>query len=155
MLVALAGFTGRGAMMLNTTNWGEPLNTRLDRLQAEGKIGPMIVAMPDCFTRYGGSQYVDSSAVGRYATHLVREVVPYVDRTFRTLPSARHRGVFGKSSGGYGALVNAMRHPDVFGAVACHSGDMAFEYCYLPDFPKFLQQMQKHGGVAGFLKVFE
>src|SRR5262245_33752141 len=60
VLYALTGFTGRGAMLLNTTNWGEALDARLDRLYAAGRIGPMIVVLPDCFTRYGGSQYVNS-----------------------------------------------------------------------------------------------
>jgi len=155
VLYALAGFTGRGAMMLNATGWGESLDARLDRLHATGAIGPMLVAFPDCFTRYGGSQYVDSSAVGRYATHLVDEIVPLVDRTLRTLPAARHRGIFGKSSGGFGALVHGMWRPDVFGAVACHSGDMGFEYCYLMDFPKLLQAIERHGGVTQFWRAFE
>jgi enterochelin esterase family protein len=155
VLWALAGFTGRGIMMLNAANWGEPLHVRLDRLHAEGRIGAMIVAFPDCFTRYGGSQYVDSSAVGNYATHLVEELVPFIDLNLRTLASARHRGIFGKSSGGFGALWHAMRRPDVFGAVACHSGDMAFEYCYFPDFPKLLQQILRHGSAAAFLRAFD
>jgi enterochelin esterase family protein len=155
VLVALTGFTGAGRMLLNASAWGEPLNARLDRLLAAGRIGPMIVVMPDCMTRYGGSQYLNSAATGRYADHLVREVVPLVDRRFRTLAAARHRGVFGKSSGGYGAIVHGMLHPGVFGAVACHSGDMAFEYCYLPDFPKLLWQLEKHGGVGGFVRAFE
>jgi enterochelin esterase family protein len=155
VLYALTGFTGRGAMLLNTTNWGEPLDARLDRLQAEGRIGPMIVVLPDCFTRYGGSQYVNSSAVGDYADHLLHEIVPLVDRTLRTLPLARHRGIFGKSSGGYGAIVHGMMHPEVFGAVACHSGDMAFEYCLFPDFPKLLQQIERHGSAPAFLRAFE
>jgi enterochelin esterase-like enzyme len=124
-------------------------------LIAEGSIGPMIVVMPDCFTRLGGSQYLNSSATGRYEDHLIREIVPQVDATYRTLPEARHRGVFGKSSGGYGAIVHGMKHPDVFGGVACHSGDMAFEYGYLPDFPKLLGQVQQHGSVKRFLKAFE
>jgi S-formylglutathione hydrolase FrmB len=85
----------------------------------------------------------------------VRELVPWVDRTFRTLPGPRHRGIMGKSSGGYGAIVQAMKHPGVFGSVADHSGDAAFEYCYLPDFPRFLDQIRIHGGVRGFLRAFE
>jgi len=155
VLVALAGFTGRGSMMLNEPAWGEALDVRLDRLLAAGRIGPMIVAMPDCFTRFGGSQYIDSSATGRYGTHLVREVVPHLDRTFRTLASARHRGVFGKSSGGYGAFTLGMAHPEIFGAVACHSGDMGFEYCYWTDVPKFLEVVARHGGPEPFLRAFE
>src|SRR5262245_29178519 len=155
VLYALAGFTGRGAQLLNVTGWGESLDQRLDRLFAERQIGPMLVVFPDCFTRYGGSQYLNSSAVGRYADYLHQEIVPFVDRTFRTLASPRHRGVFGKSSGGYGAFWHGMQHPEVFGAVACHSGDMGFEYCYFPDFPKLLRQLEHCGGTAGFLRVFE
>ena len=155
VLFALAGFTGSGPMMLNRSAWGEPLDQRLDRLIRERRIGPMIVVMPDCFTRYGGSQYVDSALTGRYGRYLTREIVPFVDRHFRTLASGRHRGIFGKSSGGYGALMHAMARPELFGAVACHSGDMAFEYCYGPDFPKLLRQLDQHGGVRGFVRAFE
>lgn len=155
VLLALTGFTGSGRMLLNAAAWSESLNERLDRLLAEGRIGPMIVAMPDCLTRLGGSQYLNSSATGRYEDHLLREVIPQLDRDYRTLASPAHRGIFGKSSGGYGAIVQGMKHPDVFGAVACHSGDMAFEYGYLPDFPKFLAEVQAHGGVRAFVKAFE
>ena len=155
VLLALAGFAGAGRMLLNVSAWGEALNERLDRLQAAGRMGPVIVAMPDCLTRYGGSQYIDSRATGRYGEHLIREIVPHLDRRFRTLASARHRGIFGKSSGGYGALVHGMLHPEVFRAVACHSGDMGFELCYPPDFGRFLGQVAQHGGVRGFLRAFE
>ena len=155
LLVALTGFTGSGRMMLNVAAWSESFNERMDRLIAEERIGPMIVAMPDCFTRLGGSQYLNSTATGRYEDHLIEEVVPQLDERYRTLAEAGHRGVFGKSSGGYGAIVLGMKHPDVFGAVACHSGDMAFEYSYLPDFPKLIAQIDQHGSVKKFVKAFE
>src|SRR5262245_22834077 len=70
----LTGFTGRGRMLLNDGPWAPPLDQRMDRLIADGRCGEMILVMPDCFTRYGGSQYLDSSATGRYETHLVREL---------------------------------------------------------------------------------
>jgi len=142
----LTGYTGRGTMLLNDTGWGETLPRRLDRLIHAGTIQPMIAVMPDCFTKYGGSQYLDSSAHGRYETHLIKELVPFVDRTFRTLAKPAHRAVMGKSSGGYGAIVHGLRHPDVFGALADHSGDSAFEYCYLPDFPAVCLAVWKHKG---------
>jgi enterochelin esterase family protein len=151
----LSGFTGRGAMLLNATGWGEPLDRRLDRLVAAGKMRPAVVVLPDCFTRFGGSQYLDSPATGRYETHLVRELVPWVDARYRTRARARNRAVVGKSSGGYGALVLGMRHPEIFGVVASHSGDAYFEYCYLPDFPHFLNEVREHGGVRQFLRAFE
>ncbi|PZN06833.1 MAG: esterase, partial [Bacillota bacterium] len=114
----LTGFTGTGRRLLNYDPWEENLAERLGRLYAEGRIGPVIVALPDCFTYYGGSQYLNSPAVGRYEDYLVRELVPLVEREYRV----RGHGLAGKSSGGYGAFVQAVRHPDVFRAFACHSG---------------------------------
>jgi len=155
VLFLLSGFTGRGSMMLNDQAWSPPIDERMDRLIEAGRANEMILVMPDCFTRFGGSQYLDSSATGRYETHLIEELVPWVDHTFRTLGSREHRGVAGKSSGGYGALVMGMKHPDVFSAVACQSGDLYFEYCYRVDFPLALTTLQRASGVRAFLERFE
>ena len=153
----LSGFTGRGAMMLNDSPFGETIQERMDRLIAAGQVQPMILVLPDCFTRYGGSQYLNSTATGRYEDHLIDELVPYIDQHYRTRVDSR--AIAGKSSGGYGALVQAMRHPDVFSAMVCHSGDMYFEYCYKLDFPKFLNAANHHSltsaeALARFLADF-
>ena len=75
-------------------------------------MGEAIVVAPDGFTRWGGAQYLDSPAIGDYETHVVREVIPAIDARFRTVADARRARIGGKSSGGFGALVLAMRHPD-------------------------------------------
>lgn len=155
VLYFLSGFTGTGRMHLNFDPFVESIDLRLDRLIGEGTMPPAIVALPDCFTRLGGSQYIDSTATGNYETYLVEELVPLVDARLRTLASRDHRGVVGKSSGGYGALVLAMRHADVFGALGSHAGDAYFAYCYLPDFVKFALGIARHGGVEQFLRYFE
>jgi enterochelin esterase family protein len=154
VVFVLTGFTGRGRMLLNDNPWSPSLDDRMDALIAAGSPEAILV-MPDCFTRFGGSQYVDSTATGRYETHLTRELVPWVDARYRTLPKREHRGLAGKSSGGFGALRLGMLHPDVFGALACHSGDMLFEYCYQVDFPKTCSVLQAAGGVRRFLEGFE
>ncbi len=46
------------------------------RLIAEQRMGPCIVVFPDCFTCLGGNQYINSTAIGRYADYLTREIVP-------------------------------------------------------------------------------
>ena len=150
----LSGFTGRGTMLLNDSPWSPPLDRRMDALIAGG-AGEMILVMPDCFTRYGGSQYLDSSATGAYERHLIGELVPWVDGRFRTRAAREHRGIAGKSSGGYGALIHALRHPDLFGALACHSGDLYFDYCYRADVPKLCSALQTAGGLKPWLEKFE
>jgi enterochelin esterase family protein len=155
VIYGLAGYTGNGPMMLNFSAWQPNLQQRIDRLMSEGKLPPAIYVLPDCFTRYGGSQYLNSTAIGRYEDYVIGEIVMHIDRTFRTIAAPEGRGVVGKSSGGYGAIMLGMKHPDVFGAVACHSGDMAFDLVYRPDFPKFLNAIQRAGGLEPWWIEFE
>ncbi|HEX8174007.1 MAG TPA: alpha/beta hydrolase-fold protein [Pyrinomonadaceae bacterium] len=153
VVYCLTGFTGRGQMLLNTQPFTPGLAERMDSLIQRGAVTEMIVVMPDCFTRLGGSQYINSAATGRYEDYLIREIVPFVDARFRTIPEAGSRAVMGKSSGGYGALVHAMRHADVFGLAASHSGDAYFEYCYPPDFIKYVRKIGADDPAA-FLERF-
>lgn len=144
LMVDLVGFTGSGLAHVNWRPFDENVPERAARLVAERRMGPCIIVFPDCFTSLGGNQYVNSSAIGRYADYLVREIVPFVDRQFRTLARREHRACFGKSSGGYGALIHGMQYTDTWGAVACHSGDAYFEMCYVPDFPRLLNELAKY-----------
>jgi len=150
----ITGFTGIGAGPFQRGFFGEALHDRMDRLIAARKIPPMILATPDCMTALGGSQYVNSSAVGNYETFMVKEVVPFVDGLFRTKAAARHRAICGKSSGGYGALMLGMKYPGVFGALASHSGDAYFDYCYRLDFVKCWNQIRAAGGVQKWLRAY-
>jgi len=144
MILAIVGFMGTGRMHLNE-DWLEPnLAERLDRLIDAGQMGEAIVVMPDGATRYGGSQYIDSDATGPYGRYTAIEVVEWADAQFRTIPRREARGVFGKSSGGFGSFRMAVDFPEVFSAFACHSGDAAFEYCYMPEFPMALRYLWHH-----------
>ena len=99
-----------------------------------GDAPPCILVWVDCWTSLGGSQFLDSPGTGKYHTYLCDEVVPWVDGRYRTVPAAEGRGIAGKSSGGYGAMVTPMLRPDLFGGLATHAGDALFETCYLPEF---------------------
>jgi S-formylglutathione hydrolase FrmB len=124
----------------------------MDKLIASGKIRPMIVVMPNCFTYYGGSQYINSTATGNYEDYLTEEIVAFVDENFRTINDRDSRAVMGKSSGGYGSLIMGMRHADAFGLVCSTAGDAYFEYCYPSDFAKAFRFIK--GDPAGFMKQF-
>lgn len=143
LLIDIVGFTSGGPAHTNWKNFGENIPERLDRLIGEGTLAPCVVAFPDCFTRLGGNQYINSAAMGRWADFLIEECVPFVERTFDCGGTGR-RGLFGKSSGGYGSIIHAMLYPDFWAAAACHSGDMAFELAYLPEFPRLLRKLAKY-----------
>ena len=149
-LLAVVGFTGTGGMLFNVDPFGDDLRARLDRLVLGGRCPPVVVAAPDCFTKVGGNQYINSSATGRYEDYLLEEIIPFVEKQH----AIKAWGVFGKSSGGYGSMLLGMRHPEVFRALADHSGDSNFELCYIPDFPDALDQFRESGGPARWLEKF-
>ena len=146
----IVGYTGTGKMLLGVDPLGEDLKAKLDRLIRTGKMGPMLVPLVDCFTRVGGNQYINSSATGRYDDYLRKELVPFVESKYRV----SRRGIWGKSSGGYGSIVQGMLHPDTWSALADHSGDALFEFCYIMDFPKALAAFRRHGGPAKWLRWY-
>jgi hypothetical protein len=139
----IQGYTGQLDMWRNR----EPLRATyleaVDELLTSGDVPPVLVAFVDCWTSLGGSQFLNSPATGRYHDYLCGEVISFVDGRFRTDARREARGIQGKSSGGYGALVTPMLRPELFSALACHCGDSLFEACYLPDFPKFVRALRE------------
>jgi hypothetical protein len=144
VIVDLVGFTGSGLSHIAWKNFSENVPERAARLVHEGRMAPAILVFPDCFTALGGNQYVNSPAIGNYADYLTKEIVPFVDREFRTLASREHRGCFGKSSGGYGAIIHGMKYASTWGAIADHSGDAYFDYVYWHDWPNTLNELAKY-----------
>jgi len=152
VIYLLSGFMSFGTMFLTPQAWGYSMDERCDRLINDGRMDECILVMPDCFTKFGGCQYVNSSAQGPYEDYLIEEILPHMDRTYRTMGT--RRGVMGKSSGGFAAIRLGMRHPDQFTAVFCSSGDMYFEYGYKPDIPKCYNAVVRAGGLEPFLTKF-
>ena len=146
LFVALAPFTSGGQKLHGWQSYAETLPQRLDRLIAEKKMGPVALVMPDGFTSLGGNQYIDSLAMGMWESFLIDEALPLIESTLELEGGAARRAVFGKSSGGYAAMIYGMRRAKDWGAIACQSGDMGFGMTYLPDFPKVLTALQPYGG---------
>jgi len=133
-LYLIQGMTGQLDMWRNRSAFRPTVPELVDRLFAEEGCPPALVVFVDAWTSYGGSQFVDSPGTGDYHTYLCDEIVPFVDAHYRTLAEPAHRGISGKSSGGYGAMITPMLRPDLFGGLATHAGDALFEVSYQPDF---------------------
>jgi enterochelin esterase-like enzyme len=140
----IQGLTGQVDAWWNRTAFRKNFPELVDELFASGDSPPCVLVFVDAWTSLGGSQFIDSPGTGRYHTYICEELVPWVDERYRTLAGAEHRGIAGKSSGGYGAMVNPMLRPDVFGGLATHAGDALFEMCYLPDFRKSVRSLRDH-----------
>jgi S-formylglutathione hydrolase FrmB len=147
VIYQIQGMTGQLDMWRNRSPFRRSFPELLDQLFAAGETPPCLVVFVDCWTTLGGSQFLDSPGTGRYHTYLCEEVVPWVDERFRTLAGRQHRGIAGKSSGGYGAMVTPMLRPDLFGGLATHAGDALFELCYLPEFRQVVRLLRDmYGG---------
>ena len=152
----IQGFTGQLDMWRNRPAFRNNFPELADELFAKGEAPPCIVVWVDCWTSLGGSQFLDSPGTGRYHTYLCDEVVPWVDARYRTQAGREHRGIVGKSSGGYGAMVTPMLRPDLWGGLGTHAGDALFEVCYLPEFRVCARTLRKEygGSFENFWKDF-
>jgi hypothetical protein len=138
----IQGMTGIVGAWFNVEPWNPSYASRIEAMAPDA-----VVVLVDAFTAVGGSQYIDSPGIGRYHTYLCEEIVPFVDATYPTAPGAAHRGIQGKSSGGYGAMITPFLRPDLFGGLATHAGDALFEVCYARDFAPAARALREaYGG---------
>jgi len=142
IIISLPGMMGTSiGSLLNYDPLSENFNSRINRLFSEGKLSGSIFVFPDVETSLGGCQYLDSDFAGNYESFLMKELIPQLKEKFHS----DFVGIFGKSSGGYGAITLGMKYSGIIKAVMDHSGDSYFEYCYLPDFPKARKEIEKFG----------
>ena len=147
----LPAFTSRPHGTLETHPWRRGLVAEWDRAMARNAYRSAILVLPDCFTKLGGSQYVDSTAVGPYESHVIQELVPLAQEHL----GREVYGVLGKSSGGFGALHLSMRHPGVFQACASISGDCGFDALFPAEFLSCLRGLLAFDSDPGaFLEAF-
>jgi S-formylglutathione hydrolase FrmB len=156
VLYCLHGYTGDAAALISARPWETNVVQWIDRLIAEKRMEPAILAIVDGFTRLGGSQYVNSIHNGDYATYVIRDVIGHLDAAYRTVAREAGRAVLGKSSGGFGSLYLSMQYPGTFAAFASHSGDSYFAYAQPRGFVDAQRTLEKHDwDIAAFVEAFE
>lgn len=141
-IYVIQGFTGQVDMWVGRDAFERTMVERVDAMFATGDCPDAIVVFVDAWTSRGGSQFLNSTSTGRYLDYLCDEVVTFVDERYPTNADREYRGLAGKSSGGYGAMVVPMLRPEVFGALASHAGDALFECCYQRDFPVVARELR-------------
>lgn len=156
VLYFLHGFTGNAAGAVSARPWEHNVVQRADTMIGDRRMTPAILVVVDGFTRLGGSQFVNSIHNGNYADYVAREIVSHLDRNYRTIAREGGRAVFGKSSGGFGAIHLATEYPATFCAFASHSGDMYFSGVYPQTFADVQRTLDRFDfKVAAFVAAFE
>ena len=138
-IYVIQGFTGQLDMWLNRFPFEPTVVERVDDLFGTGGVPPAVIVFVDAWTSYGGSQFINSASTGRYMDYLCDEVVPFVDSRYPTAASREHRGLTGKSSGGYGAMGGSLLRPHHLAALAPHAGDAPLDCCSQPHFPPLVR----------------
>jgi S-formylglutathione hydrolase FrmB len=119
VLYLLHGLGGNEQSMAVDGEW-----TALQDLRNSHQVGDFVVVAPD-----GWDTFYVNSRDGKtlYSDFFVRELIPFVERTYRVRSERSARGITGFSMGGYGALRFAFAHPELFGSVSAHSGALTRE----------------------------
>lgn len=149
-IMMLPGFAGTHRSIFGFDPWKKNPVEAFDTQVAAGTSQPAILVLPDCMTRWGGSQFVDSEAIGPYQSYLADEVFPHVDASFRTLTGRESRAVVGRSSGGFGALRLGMDRPETVSVLASLAGDAAFDVSMRPMLTQAAIAYDRAGGVEAF-----
>ncbi|MCP4321914.1 MAG: esterase family protein, partial [Alteromonadales bacterium] len=104
---------------------GEPnIEVALQRLYNEQQISEMIVVVPNSYNEFAlGGWYSNSASGGNWEDYIIKDVIPYIDKNYRT--DTEQRGLAGGSMGGYGAFRLAMKHPKMFEAIYALSAAFA------------------------------
>jgi len=115
---------GAGELEMEWTHSGKA-NFILDNLIAEGKARPMIIVMNNGFATRPG-QVVQPQVMGsRWAAFedmLIKEVIPDIDKNYRTIPDREHRAMAGLSMGGMQTFTIGLKNLDTFSSLGIFSG---------------------------------
>ena len=93
------------------------------KLRAEGKIGDFIIVAP----AGENSFYLNSKPGVRYEDAIIKDLIPYIEKNYRAVGTPAGRAIQGISMGGWGAMLLAFKHPEMFSSVTTHSAALFAE----------------------------
>lgn len=144
VVLVLGGFIGNSPYYFNGKFNEQNTVQLLDQAFARGEAPEALYVFVDAMTTWGGSQFINSAAVGNYEDYIVEEIVPALQKHFAVSPHAHEWCVMGGSSGGYGALHLASKHPHIFGVCAAIAPDSFFEASLLKDLYEAMPVWEKY-----------
>ncbi len=139
VLYLLHGFGGSERFYVDSVT-EEFIVFMLDLLIQSKRIKEMIIVMPDGSNKYGGSFFLNSELIGNYEDYVAIEISNYIDNKYRTIRDRDACVIAGASMGGYGSITLAMKHPEIYSAVAALSPPLAFEIMMKDIIPQVIKE---------------
>ena len=104
----------------NHTDWIQLGNMQqiVDKGTREGSMAPMIVVMPDAEMTY----YMNNAQGNyQYEDYFIKELLPHIEKNYKVRAGKDNRALAGLSMGGFGSLLYALHHPELFAACSAMS----------------------------------
>lgn len=140
VIYMLHGFTDDDSQWFGWEEHWINLHQVIHAALEDGRTKEMIVVMPNAHNRFKGSMYSSSVTIGDWETFITKELVDYIDTSYRTIPDAQSRGLAGHSMGGYGTIRLGMKYPDVYSVIYILSA-CCMEEEGIPN-PEFLKSIE-------------
>jgi enterochelin esterase family protein len=155
VIAVLAGYGSHPEKFVYTSSvFDRPLARKLAAAMDDKSMPEALMVFPDCSSKLGGSQYINSPAFGNYMDFLCDEIIPAIDAQYHTHQDRNYRAITGHSSGGYGTMVTSMLRPDVFAHMASSAGDCFFEGLFMPLITPTLIAIKQTGSIEKFIELF-
>lgn len=134
----LSGYGGDGFKNFSFKPFEYNLVQDIDRWTSEKIIPAAYYVFVNAWTKWGGSQFINSKGAGNYENYIVKELLPEFKKSLSISIGELRFSVFGGSSGGYGALHLASQYPEVFTKAVAQAPDSFFKLSLLPEIYKNL-----------------
>lgn len=151
----LSGFTGNGTKQFGFKGFEMNFAQEWDLALGRGQAPKAVVVCVDAWTPWGGSQFINSPAMGDMEDHLMGELLPALHEAYPVDPYHKKWAIAGGSSGGFGALHLASRHPGVFPWVVALAPDSFFERSLIPDILQARPVIEKLGGISELFNLLQ
>ncbi len=150
----LSGFASDGWKNTSFNRFENNTVQDIDHWTSEEIIPSATYIFVSAWTKWGGSQFINSKGMGNYEDYLVHDLASEVKLSFPEIQENENWIVMGGSSGGYGALHLGSKYPRLFNHVIAIAPDSLFEISLLPEIYKYLPYLNEHGGFDKFILNF-
>ncbi len=150
----LSGFGSDAWKNFSFGGFEDNLAQQIDQWTGENLVPPAVYIFVNAWTKWGGSQFINSLGAGHYEDYILKDLVKTFKIACPEVAQSKNWIVMGGSSGGYGALNLGSKYPEVFPRIVALAPDSFFTVSLLAEIYKYLPYLVDFSGLNGFTKAY-